>query len=241
MDADCQLTPDGLRRMVTFLDSSNASLVSGVPQQETGGLLEKLLIPLIHFILLGFLPIRRMRQSTHPSYAAGCGQIFLARKDAYEKAGGHEAIRESRHDGLALPRVFREAGLMTDLFDATQTASCRMYHSSSECWNGLVKNSTEGLGSSKMILPITMLLMGGQVLPFLLLPVMLSQVWILAPACLFAWLPRWIGVVRFRQSWLGAMLHPFGVTLLITIQWHGLIRALLRRPSTWKGRSYQTS
>ena len=33
-------------------------------------MLEKLVIPLIHFVLLGFLPLARMRGSAHPAYAA---------------------------------------------------------------------------------------------------------------------------------------------------------------------------
>lgn len=71
VDADVRLAPDGLARMAAFMRASRADLVSGVPYQETGTLGEKLLIPLIHFLLLGFLPFHRMRQSTHPSYGSG--------------------------------------------------------------------------------------------------------------------------------------------------------------------------
>ena len=80
-----------------------AGLVSGFPRQTTGTLLERLLIPLIHFVLLGYLPVPLMRRSTDESFAAGCGQLFVARRDAYTAAGGHAAIRGSRHDGLGLP------------------------------------------------------------------------------------------------------------------------------------------
>lgn len=246
LDADVRLTPKGIGQMVHFMSESNAGLVSGVPHQETGSLLEKLIIPLIHFILLGFLPFKRMRQSTHPSYAAGCGQLFLARRDAYEKAGGHGAIRASLHDGITLPRAFRKAEILTDLFDATDTAICRMYQSAGELWQGLTKNTTEGLGNPTMILPMTLLLFGGQVLPFFLLVYVLLQfsvygwiaVLLFGLAVLFAWLPRVLGMIRFHQSYIGARLHPFGVLLLIVIQWHGLFRTLFGRPASWKGREY---
>lgn len=82
VDADVRLTGDGLARMVAFLEASQADLVSGIPRQETGSFLEKLVIPLIHFVLLGFLPFARMRASRHAAYAAGCGQLFLARRAA---------------------------------------------------------------------------------------------------------------------------------------------------------------
>ena len=66
LDADVRLASEGLARMVAFLQESGADLVSGIPFQETGTLLEHLVIPLIHFVLLGFLPMRRMRAAGTP-------------------------------------------------------------------------------------------------------------------------------------------------------------------------------
>lgn len=242
LDADVRLAPDGLARLAAFGRHSGADLVSGIPRQETGTLFEILLIPLIHFILLGFLPLARMRHSTHPSYGAGCGQLFLARADAYHAAGGHAAIRATLHDGVKLPRAFRAAGKMTDLCDATDLATCRMYKGAGEVWRGLAKNATEGLASPAMIGPATLLLLGGQVLPFALLA---GAAWLSpwaaalsAGAALLAYAPRVAAASRFRQPPLGALLHPVGVALLVAIQWYALGRALVGRPAAWRGRSY---
>ena len=169
LDADVRLAPDGLARMAAFLEESQADLASGIPLQETGTLVEKLVIPLNHFVLLGFLPLARMRRSRHPAYAAGCGQLILARRSAYDAAGGHAAIRASLHDGITLPRAFRAAGFRTDLCDMTEIATCRMYRTAGDVWRGLAKNATEGLASPGMIVPATAVLLGGQVLPLGLL------------------------------------------------------------------------
>ena len=241
MDADVRLAPDALVRLRSFLGTSGAALASGVPRQELGTFWEKLLIPLIHFVLLGFLPMSRMRRSTSPAYAAGCGQLFLARADAYRKCGGHERIRASLHDGVKLPRAFREAGFKTDLFDATELAACRMYQRGSEVFAGLAKNAVEGLAAPARILPVTALLFCGQVLPFLLLlsPGLQPVARIIATlAVLFALLPRLLAVRRFAQSWSSALLHPFGVCVLLGIQWFALVNSWLGRPATWRGRSY---
>ncbi len=229
LDADVRLEPEGLARLAAFLRQRGADLVSGVPAQETGTLLERMVIPLIHFILLGFLPLIGMRWSRHPAFAAGCGQLFLARADAYHRAGGHAAIRATLHDGIQLPRAFRAAGLRTDLCDATDLARCRMYRGGRELWQGLAKNATEGLAAPGMIVPATLLLVGGQVLPVILL----------SPAALaLAYLPRLAGVLWFRQSLVGALLHPLGVLVVVAIQWYALARSLFGRPATWKGRRY---
>ena len=244
MDADVRISrPDSLARLAQFVEESGASLVSGVPREETRGLMEKLIIPQIHFVLLGFLPLERMRGCTDPRFAAACGQILAVRRDAYEKTGGHAVIAGRIHDGVALTRSIRAHGFATDLFDGTETFDCRMYQRASEVWNGFAKNAHEGLGSPRLIGPATLLLLGGQVLPLVLLafavtPLALAFA-ILATAAAF--LPRLIAVVRFRQSLLGALLHPVGICALVAIQWFAFFRSLCQRPSVWKGRSYQTA
>jgi hypothetical protein len=228
--------------MAAFLRTSHADLISGVPHQETVTLGEKLLIPLIHFLLLGFLPLHRMRQSLHPAYGSGCGQLFMARREAYIASGGHESIHTSLHDGLTLPRAFRRAGCMTDLFDATEIATCRMYRNWPEVWRGLAKNAGEGLAAPAMLVPATLWLLGGQVLPVICLLGARPDTWIgLAVAGLgtvAAYYPRWQAWRRFRQSSLGACLHPIGVVVLLGIQWYAFICARLGWPQQWKGRAY---
>jgi hypothetical protein len=250
LDADVTLSTHALSAMAEEMrrarpDGRDVGLISGIPRQITESLLERLLIPLIHFVLLGFLPVGRMRRSTSPAYAAGCGQLMLADRAAYFAAGGHRAIRASRHDGIQLPRAFRRAGFRTDLFDGTDLAACRMYRTSSEVWNGLVKNATEGMASPRAIVPWTLLLLGGQVAPpVILLAGLLGLVSPLAAQIAgVAWVlgsvARFRLAFRFHQSLLGAWLHPVGVSLLVTIQWVALGRAIAGRPVAWKGRTQE--
>lgn len=241
MDADVRVSgADSLARIAEFVEQSGAALVSGVPREETRGLLEKLIIPLIHFVLLGFLPLERMRKCTDPRFAAACGQILAVRRDAYQRTGGHAAIANRIHDAVALTRSFRSHGLATDLFDATDSFHCRMYQHPSEVWHGFAKNAHEGLGSPRLIVPSTILLLGGQVLPLFLLACAKSPLvlCLAALATAAALLPRLIAVARFRQSLLGALLHPVGICVLVAIQWSAFFRSFCKRPAVWKGRSY---
>ena len=243
IDADVRLQPDGVRRAVEFLRHSRADLASGVPHQETGTFAERLLIPLIPFILLAYLPLDRMRRSTGPAYGAGCGQLFVTTKAAYEAAGGHAAIRNSLHDGIKLPRAYRRAGLRTDLFDATGIAHCRMYRSGAEVWRGLEKNAVEALASPWMILGATSLLLLGHVAPAVILPVAIASV--SPPATALSGLavflsiaPRLAAIRRFRQPTPTAFLHPLSVLVLLLIQWTAFVRWLLGSSCSWRGRSY---
>jgi glycosyltransferase involved in cell wall biosynthesis len=237
MDADVRLAPDALARMTSFLNASRAPMVSGFPHQETHTWMEQLLLPLIHFVLLAFLPLDRMRNSLNPAYAAACGQLIMIKRDEYRQTGGHAAIRASMHDGIQLPRAFRRAGFATDVFDATDLAECRMYRSASEVWHGLAKNAVEGMAAPARIVPFTVILLLGQVLPFVAL------LWtpMFLPIAVISWIPRLLAVKQFRQPAISALLQPLGILLLLAIQWYALTRKLLRKPAAWKNRAYATS
>jgi len=243
VDADVRLAPRAADRIAMFLAQSGASLVSGVPREQTGTILEKLVIPLIHVTLLGYLPIERMRASTDPAYGAGCGQLFAARRDAYETSTGHAALRDSRHDGVKLPRAFRRAGFSTDLFDATDLATCRMYRSAGEVWRGFAKNATEGMATWGGIVPWTALLLGGHVLPVALLGAGLAgkishgATVVAALATTMIYAGRAACAVRFRSSVFGGVFHPVGVAVLVAIQWWSRWRAVFGFRTAWKGRA----
>ena len=186
-----------------------------------------------------------MRPRRDPALGAGCGQLFNAQRETYLACDGHGAIRGTLHDGSKLPRVFRAAGFAADLFDATDIATCRMYSSNWAVWEGLARSAHEGLGSPHLIGPATLLLFGGQILPFL----MVSAFCLGIPASPLALalsifggaaalLPRVIGAVRFRQPLVSVALHPFGICGLLAIQWFAFLRARMNLPAVWRGRSY---
>lgn len=242
IDADVRLESQALARAAAYLQKVRADLVSSVPRQFTLTFSERLLVPLIHFVLLAYLPFGLMRRFRHAAFAAGCGQFFMARAQSYRQAGGHQSLAASGHDGIQLPRVFRTHGFRTDLFDVTGLASCRMYPASEAVWSGFAKNAVEGIANPKLILPFTALFLLGQVLPpFLLVAALLTGM--PAPVAIVLGVGTTINYAariacswRFRQSWLGAALHPLGILSLLGIQWWALYQEKRGRQFLWKGR-----
>lgn len=243
LDADVRLSNDAIARCLAEHSKRGAPLISGFPMQETGTVAEKVLIPLMHYVLLCYLPINQMRTSLGVGLAAGCGQLFLAERDAYFSTGGHAAIQASRHDGIQMPRAFRKAGFKTDIFDATDIARCRMYTSATQVCNGLLKNATEGIANARLIVPFSILLLGGSVMPivcaalgFIFEMPRFAHLAFIVAACI-SLVPRSIACIRFRQSKIGALVHPIGVLLFVILQWIALIRKQLGLTILWRGRS----
>ncbi len=241
IDADVRLEPDGVARLTHAL--RGADLVSGVPRQITATTAERMLIPMINALILGYLPVGMMRRRGDIGLGAGCGQLIAVTAGAYARSGGHGAIRTSLHDGLKLPRLFRSAGLRTDLVDGTELAWCRMYADTASLIEGLLKNAAEGI-ARPVALPVwTVLLIGGHVMPWLLLVAAAargdrSSMIVAALACGLSIGARVLQARRCREVPSSVALHPFGMASLIAVQWVALVRQARRRPKTWRGRTY---
>ena len=249
-DADVRFEPDAVARAVGFAQRANAALVSTVPREVTGSVGEMLLIPLIHFVLMGYLPFGRMRATLDPAASAACGQFILVSRAAYRASGGHEGFRDSMHDGVKFPRAVRRAGLRTDLYDGTESVSCHMYRGFSQTWRGFAKNAFEGLGSLGLLIFITVWHVLGHLLPWVVITAAAAQMLTQSDASrerpqtalILAFLAVASGLLyrvllaaRFRQSWLNVPLHPISIAMLTAVQWWSLWLDRTGRRG-WKGR-----
>ena len=174
LDADVTLEPDALSRIASeFTRRPQLKLLSGFPRQITGSFWEKTLIPLIHTVLLGYLPFPGVKFTNSAMFATACGQLIAVQMNAYREVGGHERIRDCIHDGVMLPRHFRAGGHRTDLVDITDISATRMYETGPEVFSGLMKNAHEGMATPVGLPVWTTLLVGGHVLP----PIMAVIAW----------------------------------------------------------------
>ncbi|MCP4835491.1 MAG: glycosyltransferase [Phycisphaera sp.] len=254
IDADVRLAPDALARTRAAAHrrtgaNPEPALLSAFPRERTGGLGEAMVIPLIHFILMSYLPFGRMRNSLDPAASAACGQYMLVRRDAWMEIGGHASIRGSMHDGVLLPRMFRRGGHATDIFDATDIVECRMYDGFAETWSGFVKNAYEGLGNVMLLLLLTILHLGGHVAPWFVavigafglvfdveIPVSRAAFGLAFAAIGLQVVQRIAIAGRFRQDRRVVALHAPSLVLLTLIQWWSLAMHLSGRRS-WRGRT----
>ena len=253
LDADVRTQPDAIQRAVALRRNGYADerctgdpipLIGGFPRQITLTMGERLLIPLINYVLLCYLPFWAMRGSTRSSASAGCGQFFVTGRSEYFAAGGHQSIRESLHDGVRFPRAYRSHGLTTDVFDASDIASVRMYDGFKATWDGLGKNAVEGVANARLLLPVTMLMAGAHLVPVGILVaaifVQLSPIVISlnAATVVVSLIVRFAVAARFDRAWVGAILHPVSIAMFLVIQWLAFIRHLAGRKSSWRGRTY---
>lgn len=240
-DADVRFTPDAVRRAVDEAHRLDTPMLSAFPRQITGTLSEAAMVPMMFFLLLGYLPMGRMRRFTAPSYGAGCGQFLLVRSQTYQAFDGHRAFKDTMHDGIRMPKAVRALGQKSDLFDGSDLVSVRMYRGWRETWRGFAKNAYEGVGSPGLLIFLTLLHLGGHAAAWIIWPLALAMGWsplIWAPAlaaCVLQLTQRAMIARRVGHAWASVWLHPIGVTLMTAVQWWSwhLQRAGKR---AWRGR-----
>ncbi|MDQ2730445.1 MAG: glycosyltransferase family 2 protein [Armatimonadota bacterium] len=240
VDADTCAQPGMVRRSVALAQAYGAGMVSAFPQQTVITWAERLVIPMIHWVLLTFLPIRQVWAAPSPAFAAACGQFELFSHATYRLIGGHEAVKGSFHDGLQLARKVKAAGAILYLFDGTDLITCRMYRSAQEVWNGFTRNAYEGIGSLPALVFLTALEKLLFLAPFVFLLIGLLDhapwTWLCTVQVLIIYLMRTLLARRFGNG-SAVPFHPLSVAVIISIQWASFFRSRSGRKGSWKGRT----
>ena len=100
-----------------------------VPADRGAAPAERLVQPLLQWSWLTFLPLRAMERSPRPSLAAAGGQLLVVRRAAYDRAGGHAAVRAEVLEDIdagARGEAGRRPGRARRRL---RLATCRMYTS----------------------------------------------------------------------------------------------------------------
>ncbi|MDX6209666.1 MAG: hypothetical protein QOE24_2057 [Frankiales bacterium] len=231
LDADVTLASSGLAATVAMLEQFD--LVSPYPRQQAVSLLERLVQPLLQWSWLTFLPLRLAETSPRPALAAANGQLIAVRRAAYERAGGHAAVRDEVIEDVALLRAIKRSGGKGTIVDGTAVASCRMYDGGRALADGYGKSLWCAFGSPQG----TAAVMGALGILYLAPPVAAlrgSRAGIAGYAAGVA--GRAVSASRTGgRIWPDALLHPFSVLALIGLTGRSLL-GHHRGSLTWKGR-----
>lgn len=244
IDADVTLEPIAAAALSAHARNTGAALVSAVPRQRMDTLGERLTVPMINFLLVGYLPMPLMRRLPNPSLATACGQLVLFAAEAYAATGGHGAVRAFLHDGVRLAPIVRRAGYRTDLVAGARIATCRMYDGFPAAWAGFSKNAHEGLATPRALPLWTALLGLGHLLPVLLVLAGLfgllppGATWLAALALALSLATRAAITLATVEPAATILLHPASIAVALAIQWNVLLRRERAGAATWKGRSY---
>ncbi len=247
-DGDSVHATDSLTRAVTYLQAENADLVTLAPATILRSFWEKLLQPPI-FLMIMILVGGKLVNDDKRRNAIGNGQYMLFRRTAYEKLGGHAAVRDKIVEDYTLARLLKRAGGRLRFVTAQDALGVRMYASLAEIWRGWRKNFYTVSEKHMLRKALTRIIL---MFTFLVLPfIVLIYGIILAPtnplnpyliAGAFMSFLLWLGMIILDRSIdvpsTYALLFPVAIFVYIVIGIDSTIRGSLGYGFSWKGRTY---
>jgi len=242
-DADTWHHPDMLIRTLRAAETFKADLVSCFTRQETVTWMEKLIIPVMIFCLISFLPARWVvcNDSFFSRFAGAGGQFLFFRRTAYEAIGGHFSVREQIVEDLNIGRRLVQEGFKLVILDGTELSWCRMYRSTREVWEGFSKNFFPAFGFSiPRALGGYFFLLAVGLLPFVLLVFTKPGSLLFESALAIVFIQL---ALRLNHAWryhlpiLSAVLHPIGCSIFVLIGFNSMKWYLGKNGGVWKNRS----
>src|SRR5947208_6714636 len=247
-DGDSFHATDSLARSVNYLRSEKADLVTLAPGTILRSFWERLLQPPI-FLLIMILVGGKLVNDDNRQNAIGNGQYMLFRREAYEKIGGHYAVRDKIIEDYSLGRLLKRAGMRLRFVTASDALGVRMYASLGEIWRGWRKNfytvSERHMlprAVTRIFLMFTFLVMPFAVLGYGILLAAATPLNVYLIAALFMSGLLWLGMVMLDSSLgvssLSALILQLALLVYIFLAIVSIVRRSLAYGFSWKGRVY---
>ena len=250
-DGDSIHTTDSLTRTVAYLLATKVDLVTLAPKAILRTLWEKILQPPVFYLIMLSVGGKWVNDDKRPNYSIGNGQYMLITREAYEKIGGHDAVRDRIVEDLSMARKLKREGLRLRFLVAQDAFGVRMYSSLREIWIGWRKNFYTVSENHRLLRAIQrfLFLFIFFILPFIILaqgillaPFQPLNPFLLAGGFMCFWL--WLGMLIFYKQ--GARLNPayglllpLAVAVYMAIGVDSTIRGALGKGLSWKGRVYE--
>ncbi|MDX2190482.1 MAG: glycosyltransferase [Bacteroidota bacterium] len=148
LDADISITKTCISNSIKRMQLFDLKVFSLFPDQkmETWG--EKLVVPLMHYLLLSLLPLRLVRTSKLPSLSAANGQFIAFERSTYNQYQFHEKVKNNVLDDVNIMRFAKEMGLKVEVLLGNGQIYCRMYTNLKDAIAGFSKNLFAGFGNN---------------------------------------------------------------------------------------------
>jgi chlorobactene glucosyltransferase len=144
-DADVRFAPDALSSAIAFAESAGSGGATLSPRLICTTFWERTVQPVATLAITALVAPPALSQRPDAPIALAAGAFILVRRDLYERAGGHAAVRDRVADDLALGRAIKRAGGLLVLGHGDDLLDVRMYHGHGELWRGWRKNAAYGL------------------------------------------------------------------------------------------------
>jgi len=237
VDADIVYQPDAVAAAIATLETTGRDMIALLPDIEMHSFWEHVAMPNLALFAFTVLPAWLANRSSLAILAIGGGTGNLLLRDAYDAAGGHQALKDSVVDDVALARLLRRSGRTTAGVRADGFVSVHMYRGLRETVEGFTKNGF-AIFDRNYALAVAALCISatGNLLPYAL--ALTGEPFSIATVGLIT-LTRIVLFAALGYPLLSAIfLHPLMILVWLWIMLRSMWITGVRRRLPWRGRVY---
>lgn len=236
LDADTWFEPDGLRRVLAEFQAAGGGVLSVAPHHAVCTFHEQF-SAFFNLVMLAGTGAFTMRGDGLAPRGL-LGQFMLIERSAYQRVGGHEAVKGRILENFWLAEQLRAAGVPLRCRGGRGVFAFRMYP---QGWREVVDGWTKGFasGAGQTPLPILLLIVawmfGLMAAPLRLALGSQSLLWLGVYAlgsAQVAWLLRCVGTFH----WSAALFYPVPLIFYFAVFARSVSRARNKQTVVWKGR-----
>lgn len=232
LDADEIITDGLINNAVHRLKQGKLSLLSLFTNQVMITIGERLVVPLMHFLLLNSLPLRLVRLSNNPKLSAASGQFMLFDSASYHAHQWHAQVKDKIVEDIEIMKLLKAYQYKVESLLANGYIACRMYTSFSDAINGFSKNLLAGFNYNIPGLLCYLLLI---ILGPVFIAIYLNYSLLFFAITLIILTRIMISLSSGQNVFLNILLHPFQMLSLVLISCISIKKHITKK-TNWKGR-----
>ena len=232
LDADVELSPVALTKAVAFFHGNGLSLLSVFPQQKMESFAEQITVPVMNWILQGFLPMILVQKTKFPSLSAANGQLMMFDAGNYRTHQWHSRVRNQNVEDIRLARMIKAEGLKIAVLLGNNDVFCRMYRTFNEAVVGFSRNIHEYFGGRRAVMLAFWFITG--LGPFI---IFFTNGWTFFSLFLLLVLANrlFIAASNRQNVFFSVLLHPLQMISFTAFVFYNIFRRI-KKETEWKGR-----
>jgi len=233
VDADETIKRGLINSLIARMETGNLALLSVFTNQVMLSIGERLTVPLMHFILLNLLPLRLVKLSRNPAFAAASGQCMFFNALNYRENQWHEKVKNQVVEDVEIMKCVKLEKFNVEALLANGLIQCRMYKGLKESIAGFSKNLLAGFGNNILILLLYQLLV--TIGPVILI-INFNITLLALPLTLIILSRIMISYLSGQSVLINLILHPFQMLFFLIISLISIKKHIFKT-GTWKGRT----
>lgn len=234
-DADTDFAPTVLKDAVQAAEAFGLDFLSLYPRFRFRSFLHRAAMPVL---LTGFYLFGKPHLVHSGRSAFAFGSFMLFRRGAYEKIGGHTAVRDALLEDRALALHARSHGLRMGLFRALDRVTASWNDDSRSLWNGMLRifmplGIISPVKTLSVFITLTAICLLIPVLNILAGSYLLLTTGYVVAGAVVGWEAR-----RHAASFLNGLLWPIGVAAILAAAGTAFLKAWLNPTIRWRNRVY---